>query len=271
MNNHRKQDFLVFVFVAAMMMIPNLLWGQVIKWPPKTPVDNLFQTKPKTTNARTPAGTLRETRADVTLNIKGFANDATAKKVQRAFWMAMDRWHRKHVLDATTKAFSKSADPALKNVTTTYNDAAEKDTVIAMCVLHCHRLGLDPNHYALEIEVVAKSNIGAAGRAFCPLQSAKDFEDLKLKRPKYAIELDNEEIKGMNDDQTAGVIWHEMLHNVGLTHPVGDYNAFLISEWGWAVQQNGATLAGSGGWNLVDGKWVAGGNAKEQFFRRYRP
>lgn len=78
---------------------------------------------------------------------------------------------------------------------------------------------------------------------------------------KYSIRLNRDKVAGRDHlssaDMWAEVISHEMLHNVALRHGTANganwdtnYKDFVITEWGFCVESNGAN-GSSGGFGLV--------------------
>lgn len=95
--------------------------------------------------------------------------------------------------------------------------------------------------------VVEGQNLGDGvnGMAQVPYKPATDKQE-------YLIALNTKNVSKRTEEQVAGTIFHEMLHNIGEKHgDVGTYDqkyaGFLIKEWGQCLAGNGTPNFGLGG------------------------
>jgi hypothetical protein len=203
-------------------------------------------------------------KIDVTIN--GFAA-AEEKKVRSAFWLAMERCFKQKVIKLTSKNTRRSRGPAINkekpdvDVACTSKEAEEFITVYTVYGLKTMMNIDNKDNFDFAIAIAAADLQGnAVGRAPLALDTVWGYHiRQEKKRPKYAIELDRKAVKDRSADGTAGTIWHEMLHNAGLSHGSGTdyekaYAGHVIKEWGLAVQVDGVD-----GFNLTNDPYARKG------------
>lgn len=262
----------------AQLELPNLDPSRIrspinppkIEWPP-------FDVGPTRVNGRTPVGTIRDVRGGVDVVAKGFKSQRHAEKVRDAFWLMLTRWHRPEVVAATAEAMTRHRDNVLtrqgppktnpaagKKASGTPFDETdysgksldEKKQVVAFCVLGMGNFGLEPGKENLRITITGTPSssmptfegqkcLGRGEEGYFGVVDASSGKTPKV--PTFKIEVNRDEVENLSLDALAGVIWHEMLHNIGFDHADTDkkttfnsaYKGYLIDEWGNAVENNG--------------------------------
>lgn len=195
---------------------------------------------------------------NVELSISGFGSDR--RRVEQAFWLALDRSFQPRVIRLAGKNSYRSRGPAhdtnQPDDDVRYRRGQEAEEAISYYAV----LALAPmlrmknnGDCDFAISIQAANLGGNDGRAPVGLNTVWGYHlSDDRRRPRYSIELDRQSVQERSVDGTAGTIWHEMLHNAGLSHASGgsyeaNYQGYFIKEWGLAVEANGQE-----GFGLID-------------------
>lgn len=191
----------------------------------------------------------------VDLSIVGFRSREKAI-VESAFWIAMERCFKPKVIRLAAKntyrsrGFPHDAENPDDVVSISKGKEAE-ESISAFVVWGLADMlgsnGGDDAAFNFELKITAADLVGSVGRATVGLNTVWGYHHSdSRKRRRYAIELDKTAVDRRDKQDTAGTIWHEMLHNTGLSHGKGtdyekNYAGYLIKEWGLAVAVDGVT------------------------------
>ena len=185
----------------------------------------------------------------IRLTITNFSSKADEEKVRRAFWIAMDRWHKPAVRKLAAKnawrhrEFIEDKNGKRTKVWEVKLDKPSETYDVATFGLSKY-WGMDPKKMNANVTITGEDLGEWAGRAKIGIVNKTNHN--------YQIRLHKGLVSKRTEEQMAGTIFHEMLHNVGFSHNQGhdyktDYKGYLIEEWGLSIATDGKT-----GFGLVE-------------------